>query len=61
MKLLDLLEITSEHDIVNIIDCNIKKVISRYDGKNSISSSLNEKRVILQFVENNELYIIIDL
>lgn len=57
MKLIDLLEITSEHTTVHIIDYDTHETISLYDGKNSISSTLNEKRVALQFVKYGELYI----
>lgn len=57
MQLIDLLAITSEHAIVNVVDYNTKKVISRYDGRNSIDPSLNGKQVEKQYVEHGELYI----
>lgn len=57
MKLEDILSITSESSIVNVIDYNSKAIISRYDGKNSIDIELNSKEIIKQYVENNELFI----
>ena len=57
MQLIDLLVVTSEHDTVNVVDYNTKKVISRFDGRNSIDPCLNGKQVEMQYVEHGELYI----
>lgn len=59
MKLESILSITNESTNVNIIDYDTNEVISRYDGKDSIDSELNEKEVVSQYIENNELYIVI--
>ena len=59
MNLEELLTIISEETIVNIVDYNRNEVISRYDGKNSIDAKLNRREAIIQYVENNELYIVI--
>lgn len=59
MKLESILSITNESTNVNIIDYDTDEVISRYDGKDSIDTELNEKEVISQYIENNELYIIV--
>lgn len=59
MKLESILSITNESTNVNIIDYDTNEIISRYDGKDSIDSELNEKEVISQYIENNELYIIV--
>lgn len=59
MKLESILSITNESTNVNIIDYNTNEIISRYDGKDSIDSELNEKEVVSQYIENNELYIVI--
>lgn len=59
MKLESILSITNESTNVNIIDYDTNEIISRYDGKDSIDAELNEKEVISQYIENNELYIIV--
>lgn len=59
MKLESILSITNESTNVNIVDYDTNEVISRYDGKDSIDTELNEKEVISQYIENNELYIIV--
>lgn len=59
MKLESILSITNESTNVNIIDYDTNEIISRYDGKDSIDTDLNEKEVISQYIENNELYIIV--
>ena len=59
MVLEDILEITSESITVNVVDYDSGNIISYYDGKNSIDSELNQRKVIMQYVQNNELYIII--
>ena len=57
MKLEALLKVTNEHTVVNVMDYNTGKVISTYDGKNSIDPALNEKEVVLQMIMNGQLYI----
>lgn len=59
MKLESILSITNESTNVNVVDYDTNEVISRYDGKDSIDTELNEKEVISQYIENNELYIIV--
>lgn len=59
MKLKDILCIINESTIVNVVDYNKNKVVSRYDGKNSIDSEFNNKNVLSQYVKNNELYIVV--
>lgn len=59
MKLESILSITNESTNVNVIDYDTNEIISRYDGKNSIDIELNEKEVVSQYIENNELYIVI--
>lgn len=59
MKLGSILSITNESTNINVIDYDTNEVISRYDGKDSIDTELNEKEVVSQYIENNELYIII--
>lgn len=59
MKLESILSITNESTNVNVVDYDTNEVISRYDGKDSIDTDLNEKEVISQYIENNELYIIV--
>lgn len=59
MKLESILSIINESTNVNVIDYNTNEIISRYDGKDSIDPELNEKEVISQYIENNELYIVI--
>ena len=58
MKLGDLLFITSEHITVNVLDYEGNR-ISCYNGKDSIDVELNDRTVITQYVQNNELYIIV--
>lgn len=60
MKLEELLSITNEHENVNIINTETNRIVSRYDGKNSINSSLNNRNVVMQYIKNNELYIAIN-
>ena len=59
MKLKDILSITSEMTFVNVVDYESNKVISRYDGKDSINVKLNEREIIRQYVRSDELYIVI--
>lgn len=59
MKLEAILSITNESTNVNIVDYSAEKIISRYDGRDCIDSELNEKEVVSQYIENNELYIVI--
>ena len=59
MVLEDVLLITSQSSVVNVVDYEIGEVISRYDGKDSIDAELNQRKVLIQYVQNNELYIII--
>lgn len=59
MKLEDILSITNESTNVSVISYETDKVISRYDGKDSIDTALNEKEVVTQYAKNNELYIVI--
>ena len=57
MKLEKLLNIINESTVVNIVDYDTNQTISFYDGKNSIDSALNEKKVVSQRVANDQLYI----
>lgn len=50
MKLGDILAITNEHTIVNVVDCATGDNVACYDGKNSIDSALNDKEVVTQYV-----------
>lgn len=59
MKLESILSITNESTNVNVVDYNTNEVISRYDGKDSIDTDLNEKEVVSQYIKNNELYIVV--
>ena len=59
MILEDILLITSESINVNVVDYENDEIISRYDGKNSIDSELNRREVVIQYIHNNELYIIV--
>lgn len=59
MKLESILSITNESTNVNVVDYDTNEIISRYDGKDSIDTDLNEKEVVLQYIENNELYIVV--
>lgn len=59
MKLEDVLVITSESTIVNVVDYENNKVISRYDGRDSIDKELNSRQVVRQYVRNDELYIVV--
>lgn len=44
MNLGEILSVTSEHTVVNVVDCATGGNVACYDGKNSIDSELNEKR-----------------
>ena len=57
MKLEDLLKVTNEHTVVHVMDYNSGKVISTYDGRNSIDPALNGKEVVFQMIMNGQLYI----
>ena len=59
MKLEDVLFITDEGTTVNVVDYESNEVISRYDGKDSIETKLNKKEVVKQYVQNNELFIVV--
>ena len=59
MKLGDILAITNESTNINVIDYDSQEVISRYDGKDSIDIELNKREVTMQYIKNNELYIVI--
>lgn len=59
MRLKAILSATNESTNVNIIDYNNNKIISHYDGKNSINTHLNEKEVVTLYTQNNELCIVI--
>ena len=58
MKLGDLLFVTSEHITINIFDYEGNR-ISYYNGKDSIEVELNDRMVITQYVQNNELCVIV--
>lgn len=59
MKLGDILSITSEDTNVNVVENDSRKIISRYDGKDSIKRELNERDTVHQYVQNNELYVVV--
>lgn len=59
MKLKDVLAITRVDTNVNVVENDSRKIISRYDGKDSIRRELNEREVIHQYVQNDELYIVV--
>ena len=45
MKLIDILEIYSENDRLTVVD-TLERVVSTYDGKDSIDEDLNDCEVI---------------
>ena len=59
MKLEEILLVTSESTNVNVIDYKSDEIISRYDGRNSIDTELNQREVVMQYVQDNELYIVV--
>ena len=59
MKLEDILSITSEATVVNVADYELDKIIGCYNGKDSIDLELNGKEVVTQFIDDDELYIVI--
>lgn len=59
MKLEDVLAITSETTIVNVVDYESNQIISRYDGKDSIDTELNTREIVRQYVRSDELYIVV--
>lgn len=59
MKLEDILSITNESTNINIVDYNTNEIISRYDGRDSIDTTLNEKEVVSQYAKDGELYIVV--
>lgn len=59
MKLESILSITNESTNVDVVDYNTNEIISRYDGRDSIDTELNDREVVSQYIENNELYIVI--
>lgn len=59
MKLESILSITNESTNINVIDYDTNEIIGRYDGKDSIDDKLNEKEVVSQYIENNELCVVV--
>ena len=60
MKLIDLLEVTSDNARVKVFDTTYTKV-ALYDGRNSIDEIYNNYDVVEVWNSNNTLCICIDL
>ena len=61
MKLIDILEIYSENDKLTVVD-TLERVVSAYDGKNSIDEDLNDCEVIkIEPLNYDEVVVMIDM
>lgn len=53
----ELLAVTSDYTTTNVVDSETGEVLSFYDGRDSISKELGDRKVVKQYVQGNQLYI----
>lgn len=59
MRLIDIMEITNESIDLEVYDTG-GKLIAKYDGRNSIPTTLNNKEVLSLDAEDRTLQVLVD-